>query len=304
MKKILAAALAVLAVISCSSPKKVERDFPRVQVPSVLESPEERMEYSAAHFFDAFSRDTLTPYRCDSLFYAGVSSEQFEKEFASWMILLSELPRQTAYSAIERGYKRSGPAWNGFIRCCEKYMYDANSPFRDEDFYGVVARLRLADSRTPAALLKGLERDARICALNPVGCPAADFRFADRFGRMHTLYEVQAEITLLVFSNPGCHACEEIREAFAGTLREFAESGRVKVVNIYPDEELDSWREYLPNYPKEWLCGYDPDMVLRGETLYSLRAIPSIYLLDSEKRVILKDCPTDRMLAYINSLPR
>ena len=76
------------------------------------------------------------------------------------------------------------------------------------------------------------------------------------------------------------------------------EEGTLLVVNVYPDEDLQAWLDYLPNYPEEWVCGCDPDQVLNSDTRYWLRAIPSLYLLDEQKRVVLKDAPLEKLLFY------
>ena len=57
----------------------------------------------------------------------------------------------------------------------------------------------------------------------------------------------------------------------------------------------------MPLYPEQWYNGFDPDLVIRGETLYNVRAIPSLYLLDHEKRVILKDAPENRVFETLLS---
>lgn len=294
--------LSIAAVATCVQ-KPVERDFPRVSVPSMLESADERMEYAVLHFFDGFA-DTATAFLCDSTHYGGVQSDRFEYEFSSWMMMLHNVDRQHAYTAIKRAYGHCASARDGFIACSEKYMYDPNSPLRDEDFYGTVAVLRLDDPHTPQDKMNKIRHDANLCALNRVGTPAADFSFTDRFGKVHRLYDVKASATVLIFSNPGCTACKEIIEAFDSSekLRGLAASGTVRIVNIFPDEDLESWFEYLPHYPAEWICGHDSDGILRSESLYSLRAIPSIYVLDAKKTVVLKDCPTGRMLEFVESL--
>ena len=57
----------------------------------------------------------------------------------------------------------------------------------------------------------------------------------------------------------------------------------------YPDEDIEAWRNYLHTMPRGWICGYDKELRLTSERLYDLKAIPSLYLLDSTKRVIIKD---------------
>ena len=67
------------------------------------------------------------------------------------------------------------------------------------------------------------------------------------------------------------------------------ELGRVEVLNVYPDTDLNAWRDYLSELPTEWINSYDQGTILTNEHLYNLSAIPSLYLLDSTKRVLVKD---------------
>ena len=53
-------------------------------------------------------------------------------------------------------------------------------------------------------------------------------------------------------------------------------------------------------YPEKWYNGFDPDLVIRGETLYNVRAIPSLYLLDREKKVLMKDVPEARLFEWLS----
>ena len=72
-------------------------------------------------------------------------------------------------------------------------------------------------------------------------------------------------------------------------------SGRLKVVNVYIDQEIDKWKEYASEYPEEWLCGYDNNYIIRTDVTYNVRAIPSLYLLDADKKVLMKDAPQDKI---------
>lgn len=75
-------------------------------------------------------------------------------------------------------------------------------------------------------------------------------------------------------------------------LSEMIERGRLKVVALYPDEDLAEWREYRGHIPPSWINGYDAGCVVREKSLYDLHAIPALYLLDRDKRVLVKDSPT------------
>ena len=114
---------------------------------------------------------------------------------------------------------------------------------------------------------------------------------------------MKARTTLLFFSNPGCYACQEIigqLQAVPG-IEEMIRSGALAVVNVYIDDEVDKWREYAHNYPASWICGYNADKGIRDGHLYNIRAIPSLYLLDADKRILMKDAPTERVIAYLQN---
>jgi hypothetical protein len=95
--------------------------------------------------------------------------------------------------------------------------------------------------------------------------------------------------------------CREVREQLLSSpkLNELTERGDLKVLVLYPDEDLTAWKEHLTDYPSAWINGYDKNKVITRERSYDLRAIPALYLLDKEKRVMAKDC-TD--VAYIEGL--
>ena len=78
-----------------------------------------------------------------------------------------------------------------------------------------------------------------------------------------------------------------------------AADGRLKVLDVYIDEEIDEWKAHLADYPKTWINGYDPTHTLRADLTYNVRAIPSIYLLDRDKTVLLKDVPQERLMHYL-----
>ena len=53
--------------------------------------------------------------------------------------------------------------------------------------------------------------------------------------------------------------------------------------------------------PDNWINSYDKSMKMKNDELYDLRAIPTLYLLDQDKVVLLKDCmsiPTIEQTIY------
>ena len=311
----MAAVSAVLIVAGCGQ-RKAEQfqalPFPDVLPPAMMEDPQDRAEYMAQNMWNSLTDPSRT-YPCDSLLVSGVRRTDVEQKFANWTQVLGMSSRPVAEKSVSRLYDRalacekkdtSSNVFETFASLVDKYLFDPNSPLRDEDLYGAYAsRLAAYEGYTDVQREK-YARDARLCALNKVGTKAADFRFADRRGKIRTLYGVEAPYTLLFFSNPGCEACMSIINVLKEDpqISSMISSGRLKVLNIYIDEDLDAWRSYMPIYPDEWYNGFDPDFVIRNETLYNVRAIPSLYLLDSDKTVLLKDAPENRMFEYLYGL--
>lgn len=85
--------------------------------------------------------------------------------------------------------------------------------------------------------------------------------------------------------------CREITEEICASplLNEMQERGSLKILSLYPDEDLTAWRDHLGDMPERWIKGYDDGLVISSQRLYNLNAIPSLYLLDAEKRVLIKD---------------
>ena len=65
------------------------------------------------------------------------------------------------------------------------------------------------------------------------------------------------------------------------------------------DEDKEEWERHLPDFPKEWINGYDKKLVIKEKNLYDLKAIPTLYLLDKDKKVLLKDATVAQIDQYL-----
>ena len=305
-------AAAVILITGCGQ-KKAEHfqalPFPDVYPPAMMEEAQDRAEYMALNTWNRFT-DSAREYPSDSTLVSGVRKEDVEQKFATWCQVLDMAGHKTAPKAVSKLYdaalacekaNASSNVFETFVELVEKYLFDPNSPYRNEDYYGLYAERLAKYPGFSAEMQDKYARDARLCALNRVGTKATDFRFADRRGKMHTLYGVKAPYTLLFFSNPGCEACMNIINVLKGEpgIAQMIATGQLAVLNIYIDEDLEAWRSYMPIYPDEWYNGFDPDFVIRNDELYNVRAIPSLYLLDADKTVLLKDAPENKVFDYL-----
>jgi len=314
----LAAVALLVAATSCGNRQPssggteavaVSRQFPVVTAPSLLEG-QEQIEFIVEHYWDAFL-DTSKVWMTDSLHVDGVAKGDFEQAFANYVYYLDHMPMEAARKNLSTLYDKLAStrscahsnAYPQAMEIAERYLYDANSPLRNEDYWQPLVAALAADPATDPDMVGSYEFTARTCNLNRVGTRAADFRWSDKDGMMHSLYGIKADYTLLFFSNPGCQACKEIIETLRNSLRVdyMLSEGRLAVVNVYIDEDVEAWYGYMSFYPEEWYNGYDPDLIIRNDLLYNVRAIPSLYVLDKDKTVLMKDAPEQKVFAFLDN---
>ena len=310
MRKYVLALAAVAALVSCGprksqkAPMPQTRAFPRVEAPVMLETMEERLEYVVLHFWDAFAKvDQPT----DSTLIGGVPKADVESQMGAFATLLQEVPvpiGQKAMTALYSNLEKAPGMFDAMAELVRNYFWDPNSPVRSEALYLPFVKALSSSPLVKDDMHAAYAWDARLCALNLPGTVAADFRFVDTSGRTRTLHSVKAEYVLLVFGNPDCTACKELVESMSSVPEIVAleASGRLKVVDIYIDQEIDLWKQRMASYPKNWINGYDPDYVIRQDLIYDVRAVPSIYLLDKDKTVLLKDAPEEAVLNALAGL--
>lgn len=306
--------LAVFCAAGCVNNRKAEQftalPFPNIVAPAMMQDGQEIAEYMAEHWWDGLT-DPQRSYPCDSSLVSGVSRVEVEQKFANWTVVLGAVSYGHAVKSVARLFDRAvacekkdtaSNVFESMTSIAERYLYDPNSPMRNEDFYGPYLERLAQCEYIDEGMRQAYAFDAKMCALNRTGTKAADFRFSDSRGRIRRLYDIKADNIILFFSNPGCKACLDIINTLKSmpVVAEGVASGRLAVLNIYVDEDLKAWREYMPIYPETWYNGYDPDYVIRTDVLYNVRAIPSLYLLDKDKKVIMKDAPENRLFDWLS----
>ena len=249
-------------------------------------APDERREWLRWHYWDRFDF-------ADTTFLARADTMQMFDSYVRYIALISDRPDDGApMDTLMRRAAASRPMLDYFVMLAEAVLHDPNSPLRNDEFYIPVLEAQLRAPWYDEYERIAPEYDLQMASQNRIGRRANDFRYTLASGRSATLYALQAEYVLIFINNPGCAMCREIREAICSSpmLSEMIERGRLKVLAIYPDEDLTEWHNYRDQIPASWINAYDRGCVIRDQGLYDLHAIPALYLLDSDKRVLLKDC--------------
>ena len=314
MKKasIILLSVALLA-LGCGGPKGKraavqDRMFPVVSVPAAYTEEADQIAYAAAHYWDGYLSGTgLT----DEKHLLGVPKAEVEQALSDYISLLWLQPLPVAQQNVACLFKAvsavqekdtTSQFYTQFAQTAAYYFYDPNSPMRDEDLWLPFVAGLAESPLTRDDMRTAYRYEASMCALCPRGSIAPDISAKRPDGSRFTLHGIKAPLTLLFFTNPGCHACKEIIDQINQNLAGMVNDGELAVANIYIDEDYAAWKAYVGNYPREWYTGFDYAGEVRGEHIYDVRAIPSVYLLDADKKVIFKDVPTERLIAYLENI--
>lgn len=293
MYRTLVLILAAVGLAACGGraprrPAATTAETPAVFLPAIAPAalaPEERVEWLRWHYWDNFDF-------ADTAFLARADTLQLFEAYARYVQLLFSAPTDGApMDSLMRRAAVSRPMLDYFAMLADRVLGDPNSPLRNDEFYIPVLRAQLSSPWYDEYERLAPEYRLSLASQNRIGEQANDFRYTLASGATGTLYGLRAEYVLLFINNPGCSMCREIREAISASpmLTELIEHGRLRVLALYPDENLDEWRAYREQIPASWINAYDDGCVLREKGLYDLSAIPSLYLLDAQKRVLVKD---------------
>ena len=115
------------------------------------------------------------------------------------------------------------------------------------------------------------------------------------YGRRRQLSGIKADYVLVYFNDPDCEDCRRVKEllTLSPVVNDLLESGRLKLLSVCVEGKTPAWEK--AEFPAGWIDGYDADQRLTREQVYDLKAMPTLYLLDAEKRVILKDASFEQV---------
>ena len=168
--------LAALLLAGCRAKPKTPaapqfRDFPYPTVPAVYTDPEERRDWVLDHFWDAFLAGDGP---CDTSAVLGVRHSDVEGQVALFAQQLEELPLPEAQRKMRHFFAQvearqaADTASHVYLLMEEivsRYLYDPNSPVRDEDLYLPYVEGLAASPFTREEARPGYAYEARMCEI-------------------------------------------------------------------------------------------------------------------------------------------
>ena len=244
-----------------------------------------------------------------------------EQKFANFCVALSKMKEPERNRQVDtlltRSLRGSRDMFANFMTLAEKYLYDPNSPYRDGELYLPFLEWTIHSKKIEDIWKERPRYQLKLVLENRVGTQAHDFHYITngngsdasskgsakgKASTKSTLYNIKSEYTLIYFNNPECHDCGRVHgylvasKVFTTMLR----SSRLKLLALYPDEDLGAWNRHKDEYPSTWIAARYAKKSDRES--YHLPAIPSLYLLDKNKKVLLKDATVEAVEEYLRKV--
>jgi hypothetical protein len=187
---------------------------------------------------------------------------------------------------------RDSVAFRRTVIYLERSLSDPNSGYTNENLYIQVLKEKIKSAWYDRIEKAALRARLYLCMQNRKGKAANDFLYMTPKGYRKRMYGLRADLTILFFYNPECEACKNMKEAIAGSslISNSLVSGELKILAVYTEKDIKLWQKHLSEMPENWIQGRDENDYLYNNNIYDLKAIPTIYLLDKNKKVLLKDC--------------
>lgn len=267
-----------------------QTNFPLPQIPESIAQPEVRLSYLLNHFWDNYQFSDTTQ----------VNQDLGEQGFADFLNLLGygndEIIDQATKTFFEQAFKsRWGKAH--YSQLINHYLDNPNSPLRNDGIYVHFLRNIRPYFANDAATRERYAFKLKQAKKNLPGQLATDFSYTERSGKQGKMSGLQAKFTLLFFHDPDCENCKRIMP-LAVQERQLQRQD-LKVLLIYADKDYDAWKKDIHTYPANWIDAYSPNGEIMQKLIYYVPATPSFYLLDADKKVILKDASLDTVLAFL-----
>lgn len=285
-----------------SSQIAMEAKFPFPEIPTMLTQPDERKAYLMAHYWDNFNfADTAALVNDRNV------AEQGAADYVAILAdgTLSGEQVKGSLDSFCKGLEVQEHARKVFLQMMEDYLYNPNSPYHNEALYALFLERMLKSKYVDEARKSSLKFSLDLISRNCPGKVATDFVYFLPDGSKRSLAQTRAKNNrlLLVFYDPECPSCHETMQEMVadGLLAEAVKAGKLTMLAVYTEGNQEVWKRTLSDLPQGWTVGSDHETVKQG-ALYDLKAMPSLYLLDGSKKVLLKDAPYAKIREEIAAL--
>ena len=270
---------------------QAQQSFPYPAIPDTLRSVEQRAGYLSEHYWDNYNFadtlllkskevteqgfvnfiDILNRFNLDNASKGVAHKDIAQKGITRKDITQKDIAQkdiaQKGIACFTRKAFSNAAAKERFENLIEQYFEDQLSPVRNDRVY-----LMFLEEMKNSPCFDETEKDRiafkiKTTNKNLPGDIAINFKFKDENGKEHQLSDYKELKVIVYFYDPDCENCHEV----SAWLKQQTIPADIKVLKMIADNHISY--------------------------IYSLKNMPTIFLLDKENKVILKDCTAQELKA-------
>lgn len=269
---------------------QAQQSFPYPAIPDTLRSVEQRAGYLSEHYWDNYNfADTLLLKSKEVTEQGFVNFidilNRFNLDYASKGVAHKDIAQkditrkgiaqkditQKGIACFTRKAFSNAAAKERFENLIEHYFEDQLSPVRNDRVY-----LMFLEEMKNSPCFDETEKERiafkiKTTNKNLPGDIAINFKFKDESGKEHQLSDYKDQKVILYFYDPDCENCHKV----SAWLKQQTIPADIKVLKMIADNHISY--------------------------IYSLKNMPTIFLLDKENKVILKDCTAQELIENIST---
>ncbi len=135
---------------------------------------------------------------------------------------------------------------------------------------------------------------------NLIGKKAPELLMNSFAGRYVSLYDVNADFTIVYFWEPDCGHCKESTPM----LKKYYDNNKAKGIEVFAvctQHDREKWETYIVDNGLGWINGWDPERMSRFDYFYNVDSTPLIYILDRDKKIIAKRLAAEDIASFIDA---
>lgn len=279
--------------------KQSNHHFALPEIPAMVTGADNRLLYMVQHYWDNFDFEDPLQFENDSL--VGVAAAGYIQVLAK---ADSSAIQSSVNAVLGRALQIGYDSFERLTSVFEKYLYDPNSPMRNEELYIYVLRYFTEVAELEDIYKLRAEKQLEMVLKNRVGEVANDFSYTTSEGVKSNLYSVKSPYTILFFNTPDCDDCKRVKEYIGGSqlFNSMVQQGNLVILGLYTESDVELWQGAV--YPNLMINAIDTGCTITANRSYDLKALPTLYLLDSDKKVVLKDRSVEEIEYYLKRIDK
>ena len=135
---------------------------------------------------------------------------------------------------------------------------------------------------------------------NLIGLKAPELLMNSFSGHYVSLYDVDAEFTIVYFWEPDCGHCKVATPLLKDFYNQNKDKG-IQVFAVCTQQDREKWENYIVDNGLNWINGWDPQRLSRFDYYYNVESTPLVYVLDRDKKIIAKRLAVEDIPAFIEA---